>query len=52
MQSPKPRIRKRHGVWYCGTPWQLPGVVLPVIVGPYGEGYSPSEALKDWKAQQ
>lgn len=47
-RSQRPHIRRRFGIWYCGyVDWLWGGAILP----PYGEGYTPSEALKDWKEQ-
>jgi hypothetical protein len=47
MQSPKPRIRIRYGIWYCGVT-----AMGMWIVPPYGHGRTPAEAYADWKAQQ
>jgi hypothetical protein len=47
MQSPKPRIRRRFGIWLCGIP-QMFGF----FSHPLGHGYTPAEAYADWKAQQ
>lgn len=43
----KPRIRRRHGIWYCG----FAGIGRN-IWPPYGHGLTPAEAYRDWKAQQ
>jgi len=38
----KPHIRCRFGIWYCGV--LKGGFVLP----PYGHGYRPDDALREW----
>ena len=39
-QQPKPRIRKRFGVWCCVTP-------RPFV---FGHGYNPKDAYDEWAA--
>jgi len=46
----KPRIRIRHGIWYCGEAKNVLGKVF--LFTPYGQGYTPKAAYLDWKEQQ
>lgn len=39
----KPRIYLRHGVWCCRAADRL---------WPIGHGYSPEQAIEDWRAQE
>lgn len=47
----RPHLRRRHGIWYCGIPDDMK-LHLAILLRPLGHGDNPTQALRDWEAQQ